>query len=136
MTTNARFRTMKVLMLATDIAFIAYWLVTAFHALPADWLYRDYTNPILVHWNWSFFPLDIAVSITGLTSLWLARKQRPAWRSFALISLVLTSVSGLQAIAFWVFARDFNLTWWLPNLFLLLYPIFFIPTLVESNTSD
>jgi hypothetical protein len=44
----------------------------------------------------------------------------------ALISLVLTFCSGLQAIAFWILRADFDLSWWIPNLFLMIYPIFFI----------
>ena len=74
------------------------------------------TNPILVNWNWSFLPLDLAISATGLTSLWLYCKQNGMWRPLAIVSLVLTFVSGLQAIGFWLFAGDFNMTWWLPNL--------------------
>jgi hypothetical protein len=125
-------RSMKVLMLITDIGFVLYWLITIFHFIPAELLFRDYTNPILIHWNWSFLPLDLAISTTGLTSLWLYHKQNQLWRSLAIISLTLTSVSGLQAIAFWLFAQDFNMTWWLPNLFLLIYPLFFLPGLVSQ----
>lgn len=121
---------MKLLMLATDIGFITYWIITFFHLIPPDQLFRDYTNPILVHWNWSFLPLDILISATGLTSVWLYRKKQAAWQSLTIISLTLTSVSGLQAIAFWLFAQDFDLGWWLPNLFLLVYPLFFLPKLV------
>lgn len=40
-----------------------------------------------------------------------------------LISLVLTSTAGLQAIAFWALRGDFALEWWAPNLFLLLFPL-------------
>ena len=126
-------RTMKVLMLGTDIGFVLYWLITVFHLIPAELLFRDYTNPILVHWNWSFLPLDLLISATGLTALWLYRKQNPVWRIPAIVSLTLTSVSGLQAIAFWLFAQDFNMTWWAPNLFLLLYPLFFLPRLVTQT---
>lgn len=126
-------RIMKILMLATDIGFIAYWLITVLHLIPAELLFRNYNNPILVHWNWSFLPLDLAISATGLTSLWLYHKMNALWRSLAIVSLVLTSVSGLQAIAFWLFAGDLNITWWLPNLFLLVYPLFFLPKLMRQT---
>jgi hypothetical protein len=126
-------RAMKLLMLVTDVGFVLYWLITIFHLIPPEMLFRDYTNPILVHWNWSFLPLDLAISATGLTALWLYRKQNPVWRILAIISLTLTSVSGLQAIAFWLFTQDFNVTWWLPNLFLLLYPLVFLPRLVAQT---
>ncbi|MEV6430562.1 DUF5360 family protein [Nocardia sp. NPDC051463] len=35
----------------------------------------------------------------------------------------MTSTAGLQAIAFWALRGDFSLTSWIPNLFLLLFPI-------------
>jgi hypothetical protein len=40
-----------------------------------------------------------------------------------LVSLVLTTASGLMAIAFWTLRGDFSLAWWIPNLYLLLFPI-------------
>jgi len=42
----------------------------------------------------------------------------------------LTLSSGLQAIAFWTIRHDFDWLWWAPNLYLLLYPFFFIPNLM------
>ncbi|MCB9588029.1 MAG: DUF5360 family protein [Polyangiaceae bacterium] len=35
--------------------------------VPADWLFRDYTDPNIVAWNWSFLPLDLLASVTGLS---------------------------------------------------------------------
>jgi Family of unknown function (DUF5360) len=117
--------------LAVDIGFIAYWLITLLHLIPGEYLFQDYNNPILVAWNWSFLPLDLFISATGLSSLYLWRKQNPAWAPLALISLVLTSCSGLQAIAFWIIRRDFDPLWWGPNLILLVYPLFFIPGILK-----
>ena len=105
--------------------------VTLLHLIPEAYLFKDYNDPILAAWNWSFLPLDLFISITGPGSLYLMRQGNPMWRSLALISLVLTSCSGLQALAFWTLRADFDLVWWLPNLFLLLYPLFFIPTLLK-----
>lgn len=115
---------LKYFFLLIDLGFIAYWLITAFHIIPNEYLYNDYKNPVLVNWNWSFFPLDMFVSVTGLFSLYLFRKGNPKWKISALISLIMTNVSGLQAISYWVLAHDYDLTWWLPNLFLLIYPMF------------
>ncbi|MDX1909286.1 MAG: DUF5360 family protein [Bacteroidia bacterium] len=128
-------QTLRYFFLVTDIGFLLYWGITVLHLIPAEYLYNDYTNPILVDWNWSFFPLDMLVSATGLSSLWLYRRQASRWQALALISLVLTSVSGLQAIAFWVLRHDYDLTWWIPNLFLFLYPLFFIPKLIRFDTA-
>ncbi|MFO0882494.1 MAG: DUF5360 family protein [Candidatus Saccharimonadales bacterium] len=124
---------MKALMLITDLGFILYWFITLFHLIPPELLFRDYTNPLLVDWNWSFFPLDLIISATGISSLVLLSKKNNLWAPFALISLTLTSVSGLQAIAFWIFAQDFNMYWWIPNLFLLIYPLVFISYLLMKR---
>ncbi|MFM2269175.1 MAG: hypothetical protein RL757_2616 [Bacteroidota bacterium] len=125
-------KSLKYFFLFVDIAFILYWSITALHLLPPDLLYNDYTNPILVHWNWSFFPLDMFISATGLYSVFLSSQRNEKWRIFALISLILTSVSGLQAISYWILAADYDLTWWLPNLFLLLYPFAFFNGIIKK----
>ncbi|WP_141432095.1 DUF5360 family protein [Bacillus sp. 03113] len=119
----------------TDIGFILYWFITIFHVIPKSFLFKDYNNPILVSWNWSFLPLDLLISITGLASLYFYRKKRDEWRNFSLISLVLTFCSGLQAIAFWFFRGDFNPLWWAFNLYLLIYPLFFLPKFFKNSTS-
>ena len=134
-----KMKILKYLFLFVDIGFITYWLITALHLIPEAYLYNDYTNKILVNWNWSFFHLDIFISFTGLYSVYLNNKQIEKWKIYALISLVLTSVSGLQAISYWTLAREFDITWWIPNLFLFLYPWFFIPKLITqlgNNDND
>jgi len=113
----------------TDLGFVVYWLMTLTHLIPDQFLFKDYNNPILMHWNWSFLPLDLAISATGFLSLYLL-KTKGAWKKVALISLVLTFSSGLQAISFWTLANDFDFLWWLPNLYLLIYPLFFIQKLI------
>lgn len=124
---------LKFFFLFVDIGFIVYWTITAFHLIPPQYLYNDYTNPILVNWNWSFFPLDLIISATGLYSIYLFSKQKKYWKTIALISLILTSVSGLQAVSYWALSGDMDISWWIPNLFLLIYPIFFIPKLVREH---
>lgn len=125
-------KVLKYFFLLVDIGFIAYWSITALHLLPPQYLYNDYANPILVNWNWSFFPLDIFISATGLYSIYLHSKQNDLWKKIALISLVLTCVSGLQAVSYWTLSGERDLTWWIPNLFLLVYPLFFIPKLIRE----
>jgi hypothetical protein len=126
-------RALKSLFLITDIGFILYWTVTYFQLIPKEYLYQDYQNRLLVIWNWSFFPLDLLISITGLLSIYLHRKNDELWKKVALISLVLTFCSGLQAIVFWIIKLDFDPVWWIPNLYLLLYPLFFIPDLLRRE---
>lgn len=114
-------------MTLTDVGFLLYWAITATHALPPRWLFKGYDDPVIEAWNWSFLPLDLALSATGLGALWAARRGvGRAAASLTLASLVLTSTSGLMAVAFWTLRRDFDPTWWAPNLFLLVWPLFFV----------
>lgn len=128
-------KSLRYFFLIVDIGFILYWLITALSLIPAEYLFNDYQNEMLVNWNWSFLPLDLFVSASGLYSLYLFRRKDERWSLYALVSLVLTSASGLQAISYWVLAEDYNLSWWIPNLFLLLYPFFFLPNFLKANTS-
>lgn len=125
-------KSLRYLFLVVDIGFILYWLITALHLIPAEYLYKDYDNPIMADWNWSFLPLDLFISYTGLTSIMKYNQQNPIWERWALVSLVLTFVSGLQALAFWTIRLDFDITWWLFNGFLLIYPLFYIPRFLRE----
>lgn len=122
-------KSLKIFFLITDIGFIMYWGITLLHLIPAEYLFKDYTNPLIVAWNWSFLPLDLLISATGLSSLYLYKKSNANWQPLALISLVLTFCSGFQAIVFWLIRLDFDIAWWLPNLYLLIYPWLFLPRL-------
>lgn len=109
----------KVAMLITDIGFLLYWAIAFAELIPPEFAYKDYADPILSDWNFSFVALDLAASITGLASLC----RTSGWRTLMTVSLTLTSTAGLQAIAFWALRGDFSPMWWIPNLFLLLFPI-------------
>jgi hypothetical protein len=127
---------LKLFFWLVDTGFIAYWLVTLLGVIPAQYLFKDYHDPILMAWNWSFLPLDLVVSFTGLRAIRLAHVGDPRWPGWALLSLVLTSSSGLMAIAFWLIRLDFDVWWWLPNGFLLVYPWFFIPRLMAGTQTQ
>lgn len=127
-------KSLKIFFLITDIGFILYWVITLIGVIPASYLFKDYHNPILSAWNWSFLPLDLMISATGLWSLRLMSKDETRWKNLALISLALTFCSGLMAISFWAIRRDFDISWWLPNLYLLLYPIYYIVILSKQKT--
>ena len=129
-------RTLKYFFWVVDIGFILYWSITLLELIPNEYLFKDYDNPILSAWNWSFLPLDLAISATGIGSIVLWQRGGEQWVPLALISLVLTSCSGLQAIAFWVIRGDFDPSWWLPNLFLLIYPLFFMRGLVSLSGGE
>lgn len=123
---------LKAFFLLVDISFLAYWLLAWFHLFPRDYLFKDYDNPILDAWNFSFLPLDLIVSATGLGSIWCHRTGRALWQPLALVSLTLTFCSGLQAIAFFGLRKDFDPIWWGPNLFLMLYPLFFLAPVLRG----
>ncbi len=118
-------------LLATDIGFLLYWSAAALGIFPPEWLYKDYDNPLMVAWNWSFAPIDLAASALGLYSLALAKARKPSWRAYALVSASLTFCAGLMAISFWVINRDFNVAWWLPNLYLVIWPAVLVPILAR-----
>ena len=125
------------LMFITDIGMLLYWSLTILLALkllniPGDWLFKDYDDPRVMAWNWSFLPIDIALSVTGLKSLQLEKQNSDAWRMWAVVSLTLTVCAGLMAISYWVFVKDFDLSWWIPNLFLMVWPIPFILKLAKG----
>lgn len=129
-------KSLKIFFLITDIGFIIYWWITLLHLIPAEYLFKDYTNPLIVAWNWSFLPLDLLISASGLSSLYLYKKNNPNWQPLVLISLVLTFCSGFQAIVFWLIRLDFDIAWWLPNLYLLIYPWFFLPRLFNRQAQS
>lgn len=111
----------------TDVGFILYWSVTGLAAagllqIPPEWLYKDYADPAMVVWNWSFAPLDLLASLTGLAALWRARSGR-RWASLALVSATLTFCAGFMAISYWAIAGDLDPAWWAANLFLMAWPL-------------
>ncbi|PEL86060.1 hypothetical protein CN626_26355 [Bacillus wiedmannii] len=58
--------------------------------------------------------------------MYLHSKQKHIWSHLAFVSLILTFCSGIQALAFWTICLDFDISWWIPNLYLLVYPCFFL----------
>ena len=124
----------------TDLAFLFYWTLAALHALdvvqiPQEWLYANADDPRVVAWNWSFFPLDVAFSLTGLAAVRCARRGAGVWRPLALISLILTMVAGGMAVSYWALLAEFDLFWIGANALLLLWPIPFLGGLVKSLSS-
>ncbi|BAJ32848.1 hypothetical protein KSE_70920 [Kitasatospora setae KM-6054] len=127
----------KASMLVTDIGFLLYWTATLLALVPAQYAYKDYDNPVLSDWNYSFVLLDVLASATGLTALRLSRCGAASGaRPLMLVSLALTSTAGLQAVAFWALRGDFSMAWWLPNLFLLLFPVPGIAYLVRQMAAE
>lgn len=119
----------KFVLLSVDFGFIIYWTLVAFNMIPQELAFQDYSNPIVKAWNWSFFPLDIAASITGFMGL-----RKAGSYSLLLISLTLTMIAGGMAIAFWSIQGFFDPTWWIPNL--LLFAIGLVGLVKVSRISN
>ena len=111
------------LLTITEAGMLLYWIFATFVVLeliqidPAL-MYSDYKNPIIVAWNWSFFPLDVLFAILGLIGRF--GPLRPKRKEFlATISLVLMFCAGLMAISFWLIRGSFDPFWWGTNLWLI-----------------
>lgn len=107
----------------TDLGFMAYWLTVFSGLLPPEWAYKDHSLPMMVAWNWSFAPLDLLASLSGLAALHLLRRGDPRGSLLLPVSLSLTFAAGLLALVFWALRGDFELGWWLPNVYLMLWPV-------------
>jgi len=125
-------RGLPAFLLAVDLGFLLYWIVSGLALLPAAWLYKDHDHPILQAWNLSFLPLDLLVSASGLSGLALARRGDARARILIPFSLALTCASGLQAVAFWALRQDFDPWWWAPNLALLVGPLWFLGRMLRA----
>ncbi len=103
---------------------LVYWLLAG--ALTLDLItidpslmYSDYQNPLVVAWNWSFFPIDVAFAIIGLAArLGVAQGVRKF--KLEVTAAVLMLCAGLMAVSFWTITGDFDATWWTMNVWLII----------------
>ena len=66
------------------------------------------------------------------SNLILTRILAPdAFGVMALVSVVLTFCAGLMAVAFWTLRGDFDLGWWIPNLYLVVWPLWAVRRLIR-----
>lgn len=126
--------------LITDLIFALYWAVSAAYLaglvdVPEAYLFSGYHDRHLMAWNWSFVPLDLAATAFGAGAI-LASRQKREWRTLAAVSLALWSAAGGMAIAYWTLMGEFDPSWFLPNLLVFVWPLFFLPRLVSAPTSS
>ena len=119
---EGRMRVGKPLLLAVDAGLLLYWTAVFLDLIPEEQRFRDYSNPIMQAWNWSFFPLDLSAALLGFLGVYLVRKGRAAGELVVTVGLTLTFCAGFMALSFWSYYGDFNLWWWLPNAALVLAP--------------
>lgn len=129
---------MRPFLLLTDLGFLAYWSVSLLmlvgvDIVPASWLFKDYDDPIVYAWNWSFFPLDVVLSICGLLAVRKHARGDASWRPLAAFSLALPFCAGFMAVSFWAIRLDFDPSWWAANLFLAIWPLVFLPKLAREG---
>ncbi|MEV6829209.1 DUF5360 family protein [Amycolatopsis sp. NPDC051102] len=117
----------------TDAGFLVYWVIVTAELIPPGWAFKDYADPVLTDWNYSFLVLDVLASLTGLAGLRALKRGHPNGRLVVAVSLTLTFTAGLQAISFWILRADFNPVWWLPNLWLLLFPAVAFAVLLRNR---
>lgn len=118
-------RTLMRFILVTDIVFMAYWMFAALMLIglikiPPEYMYSSYSDPRVIAWNWSFFPLDVLFSIFGFWAVKAARDDDPTSKPLAIISLVLTATAGGMAIGYWIILGEYDPSWFIPNLILFL----------------
>ncbi|WP_282151390.1 DUF5360 family protein [Ruegeria atlantica] len=119
---------MKVLLTVTEAGMLLYWAlalaaVAGWQLVPPEQMYSDYENPLIVAWNWSFFPLDVGFAVLGLLGrFWL---RDPVLKQLvAVIALSLMFCAGLMALSFWTIRLWFDPIWWGLNLWLVILPVF------------
>ena len=115
-------------LIATDVGLLSEWALSALmalHVLPAPdtWLYAGYHDPAIVAWNWSFLPLDLLLSLVGLSAVGTHARGCAEGQRLAQISLALTFCAGFMAISFWAIRGDFDPAWWAVNLYLAIWPV-------------
>lgn len=130
-------RRLAAFIMITDILFLLYWLASGLAQLglvdiPPQWMYAEYGEARVVAWNWSFLPLDVAFSAVGLAAVVAARRGSDAWRPLALLSLAFTIASGLNAVSYWTLLGELDPGWFLSNLLLVVWPLFFLPGLITG----
>jgi hypothetical protein len=131
-------RSLAIALSVTDATFLVYWTLSGLNQIgalhvPPSWMYAHWSDTRVIAWNWSFLPLDLAFSSTGLASLAAARRGSAIWRPLALLSLAFTLAAGAMAIGYWAILGEFEPAWFLPNLTLVLWPLAFLRQLVRET---
>lgn len=130
---SLRNKLMFSLVMLIDIGLLLYWILSAIKIIPDEYMFKDHDNPIINSWNWSFLPLDVVLSVSGIVASILYKRKNPLWLPLILISLSLMFSAGLMALSFWTIRSDYDITWWIANGVLVIVPIIYIPMLICSN---
>jgi hypothetical protein len=115
---------LKIATMFTELSMLAYWILAAALSLGLvsinpSLMYSDYQNPLVIAWNWSFFPIDVAFAVIGLTARFGVKDGSLRFK-LEVIAGVLMLCAGLMAISYWTITGDFDPTWWGMNLWLII----------------
>lgn len=115
---------------------LSYWFMSILQMLgvferPASMMFADFNNLRVVAWNWSFFPVAMLISVTGLMAFYMSHRNDMRWRSVAIVSLSSTICAGTMACCYWAILGEFDPSWFLPNLALAIVPLFPLRGLVR-----
>ncbi|MEU4597343.1 DUF5360 family protein [Nocardia sp. NPDC023988] len=127
----------KSLLLITDTLLLLYWVAVAVEAIPEESAFRDYSEPMMQAWNWSFLPLDLAAVLFGFAGVYLMRVGHRHGTLVLTIGLTLTFCAGFMALSFWAFYGDFNPGWWISNAVLMVVPVIvFVALVLDRPTGE
>lgn len=106
----------KTVFVITDVGLAVYWILTAAGVVSVG------GGSVLAAWNASFLPLDALAIAAGL--IWSVLPADHRWATPLLaVALALTHAAGLMAISFFVLWGQWDLSWWLVNLWLMTMPV-------------
>ena len=123
-------RTFKMMLVLVDAGLLLYWGAVLLGLIPEEMRFKDYDDPVVEAWNWSFFPLDLLAVAAGCWGVYLTGKGRRLGEAVLMVGLTLTFCAGFMAISFWAYYGDFTLGWWVPNIVLMLVPCYLCKRLV------
>ena len=117
-------QTTRILLTVTEGGMILYWIFASMVALEwilvsPEYMYSDYSDPTVVAWNWSFFPLDMTFAVTGLYGRF-GKMAASRQAMLSIFSLSLMFCAGLMAISFWIVVGSYDAFWWGINLWLVI----------------
>ena len=67
-------RTFKMMLVLVDAGLLLYWGAVLLGLIPEEMRFKDYDDPVVEAWNWSFFPLDISAAVTVFLGAHLTRR--------------------------------------------------------------
>lgn len=117
----------KIALLLADGGMLLYWFIVFLNYanliyIAPEYMFSDYNSPLMVAWNLSFLPIDIAFSVLGLLAL-LAPITKKTKTLFNIVSLTLMFCAGVMAVSFWAIIGFYDWFWWGINLWLVILPI-------------